>query len=198
MQLDHADKQLDNHAEGKQRKAQLEAGYHDSGYRTGWQVLCNSAAAFVACVIWSAKFTPDALPWSLFAQVRGPDVYRSDEWCPVSPTIAGGLSRALVFATLGRVSGILCVMLTYNVHPLASSRVASGTHLARNWAFFRAPHLSLSRLSRRYLQGRTARSLSGERSRLELAEALLDSHNSRAWSWKTAFAEPSGRRCSPR
>jgi len=88
--------------QGKQRKTQLEAGYHGSGYRTGWQVLCNSAAALVACVIWSIKFTPHALPWSLFVQTRGANLYDSDGWCPLSPTVADGLSRALVFATLGQ------------------------------------------------------------------------------------------------
>lgn len=100
---------VDEHAEeGKQRKAQLEAGYHGSGHRTGWQVLCNSLAAFIACVVWSMKFTPDAVPWSFLARAihvpRSPDVYHSDGWCPVSPAVAGGLSRALVFVTLGCVS----------------------------------------------------------------------------------------------
>lgn len=60
------------------------------------------------CVIWSLKFTPDALPWSFLARAihvpRGPDLYHSDSWCPVSPAVADGLTRALVFVTLGCVS----------------------------------------------------------------------------------------------
>jgi hypothetical protein len=93
--------------EGKKRKAQLEAGYHGSGYRNGWQVVCNSLATFVACIVWSVMFTPDALPWSLFVRAfnvpLGTDVYDSNGWCPTSPAVANGLSRALVFATLGCV-----------------------------------------------------------------------------------------------
>lgn len=195
-------RRLDEYAkEGKQRKAQLEAGYHGSGNRTGWQVLCNSLAAFVACVIWSVKFTPDALPWSLLARAvhvpRGPEVYDSNNWCPVSPAIADGLSRALVFVTLGCVCHALCVMY-FPTSPLANSLAASETRLPRNWAFCRAHHLSLSRRSRKCLQGRMVGSLSEARSRQPLVDALLGLLNSSVWSWKTPLAEPSGRSCSPR
>ncbi|KAG6373576.1 integral membrane protein DUF92-domain-containing protein [Boletus reticuloceps] len=116
---------LDKHTEGKQRKAQLEAGYQGSGYRTGWQVLCNSLAAVVACVIWSVRFTPDVLPWSLFARglyaPRGPDVYHSDGWCPVSPAVAGGLSQTLVLATLGQFACCLGDTLASELGILSSS-----------------------------------------------------------------------------
>jgi len=36
---------------GKERKARLEDGYHDAGYRSGWQVLSNSATAFAAAFV---------------------------------------------------------------------------------------------------------------------------------------------------
>ncbi|KAF8550713.1 hypothetical protein OG21DRAFT_1419257 [Imleria badia] len=111
--------------QGKQRKAQLEAGYHGSGNRTGWQVLCNSLAAVVACVLWSVKFTPDALPWSFFAQAihvpRGPDVYHNDGWCPMSPTVADGLSRALVLVTMGQFACCLGDTLASELGILSSS-----------------------------------------------------------------------------
>lgn len=184
------------HAEGKQRKAQLEAGYHGSGHRNGWQVLCNSAVTFVACVMWSVKFTPDALPWSLLAPARGPDVYYSDDWCPMSPTVADGLSRALVFATLGCVSDSARVV-SLTAFSQANLRAVSGTRSPRNWAFCRVPHPSSSRPSRRCLRGQTARSLLGARSRRALAGASSGLHSLRVWSWKTALAEPSGRGCSP-
>ena len=65
-------------------------------------------------MIWSLIFTPDALPWSLLARAihvpRGPDVYYSDGWCPMSPAVADGLSRALVFVTLGCVSHTACAI----------------------------------------------------------------------------------------
>ncbi|KAH7886648.1 integral membrane protein DUF92-domain-containing protein [Phlebopus sp. FC_14] len=90
---------------GKRRKAQLEEGFQDAGNRTGWQVVCNSLVAFIASIVWSSTFAPDVLPWSLVAHTlrtpRGP-VYVSDSWCPMSPTVFDGWSRALVFATLGQ------------------------------------------------------------------------------------------------
>ncbi|KAF5348292.1 hypothetical protein D9756_010515 [Leucocoprinus leucothites] len=46
---------------GKQRKAKLEPGYHEAGYRTGWQVLSNSAAGIVVAVLWNGMFVPDSV-----------------------------------------------------------------------------------------------------------------------------------------
>ncbi|KAF9242790.1 integral membrane protein DUF92-domain-containing protein [Melanogaster broomeanus] len=109
---------------GKKRKAQLEAGFHDAGYRTGWQVLCNTFPAFVASIVWSVRFTPDSVPWSFLAHAvnvpRGP-IYTSDTWCPLSPTISDGLSRALIFATLGQFACCLGDTLASELGILSSS-----------------------------------------------------------------------------
>ncbi|KAF9442918.1 hypothetical protein P691DRAFT_680567 [Macrolepiota fuliginosa MF-IS2] len=91
---------------GKQRKAKLEDGYHEAGYRTGWQVLCNSASGVVAAVFWNALFVPgSAQAWIVRRVVTVPvyagTVYSETDWCPLDGKIAGGWSRALVFAALG-------------------------------------------------------------------------------------------------
>ncbi|KAF9006939.1 integral membrane protein DUF92-domain-containing protein [Cyathus striatus] len=95
---------------GKKRKAQLEEGYHEAGYRSGWQVLCNSASAFVAAFVWNAVFAPGSvhakLDGILGINVQGligiKNAPRYDaSWCPVDGSIAGGLSRMLLFAALG-------------------------------------------------------------------------------------------------
>ncbi|KAF8966823.1 integral membrane protein DUF92-domain-containing protein [Flammula alnicola] len=99
---------------GKKRKAQLEDGYQEAGYRTGWQVLCNSASAFVAAFLWNAAFEPTSIHAAI-ANVVGINVRTSllhlkypviydrsvDGWCPLSGAIANGWSRALVLASLG-------------------------------------------------------------------------------------------------
>ncbi|OJA20971.1 hypothetical protein AZE42_09176 [Rhizopogon vesiculosus] len=93
---------------GKKRKAQLEDGYQDAGYRSGTQVLCNSFAAFLASGLWCIVFAPDALPWNLVTSYIQPSLalvekvpYENGEWCPLDVTISNGLSRALMFAVLG-------------------------------------------------------------------------------------------------
>ncbi|KAG9312607.1 integral membrane protein DUF92-domain-containing protein [Chiua virens] len=114
--------------QGKQRKAQLEAGHHGAGYRTGWQVLCNTLAVFVACVIWSMKFTSHAFPYSLLARAvhvpRGLDTYDSDNWCPTSPAVADGLTRALFFATLG------CVFAENNTGAILTHNIGTSSQFA--------------------------------------------------------------------
>ena len=94
-------------SDGKSLKSVLEDGFHEAGYRSAWQVLCNSFAAFIATVIWSALFAPGSIPWVVASKwnLGGADAvsYASGGWCPLSPQISGGASRALVFAALGSV-----------------------------------------------------------------------------------------------
>lgn len=109
---------------GKKRKAQLEEGFQDSGYRTGWQVLCNSIAAFIASIIWSVTFTPNVLPWSLVPSVlhaEGP-LYDTESWCPLSASISNGLSRALLFIVLGQFACCLGDTLASELGILSTSR----------------------------------------------------------------------------
>ncbi|KAH6914310.1 integral membrane protein DUF92-domain-containing protein [Coprinopsis sp. MPI-PUGE-AT-0042] len=98
---------------GKKQKAQLEDHYHEAGYRTGWQVLSNSAAALIAAFAWNAIFVPSSLQATLSAVLgldfsellRTPATSAYDRgssgWCPLDVTIADGWSRLLVFAVVG-------------------------------------------------------------------------------------------------
>lgn len=92
--------------DGHKRKAQLEEGFQNAGYRNGWQVLCNSVAAFFATIVWSVRFAPNVLPWSLLAfsngSPQGP-LYDGESWCPLSKHLDNGLSRAMLFVVLGYV-----------------------------------------------------------------------------------------------
>jgi len=99
---------------GKDRKSRLEEGYHEAGYRNGWQVLSNSATAFMAAFMWNATFAPSSLHASL-AKLLGIDLGRTvlrlhevnisdGTWCPLSNTVANGWSRILIFAALGHFS----------------------------------------------------------------------------------------------
>lgn len=107
---------------GKKRKAQLEEGFQDAGYRTGWQVLCNSVAALTAAVVWSVTFAPNVLPWSLLPSVlpQGP-LYDSEGWCPLSANISNGLSRALLFIVLGQFACCLGDTLASELGILSTS-----------------------------------------------------------------------------
>jgi hypothetical protein len=95
------------HVDGKSLKATLEEGFHEAGYRSAWQVLCNSFAAFIATVIWSVLFAPRSIPWTVASAlnlgVAETSSYTPDEWCPLSRHVSDGASRALLFATLGSV-----------------------------------------------------------------------------------------------
>ncbi|KAG0707274.1 integral membrane protein DUF92-domain-containing protein [Suillus ampliporus] len=93
---------------GKKRKVQLEDDYQEAGYRSGAQVLCNSFTGFLASGLWCIAFAPDTFPWSLVNSythsgsllVEGAS-YKDDQWCPLDVTVSSGLSRALIFVTLG-------------------------------------------------------------------------------------------------
>ncbi|EKM77260.1 hypothetical protein AGABI1DRAFT_115410 [Agaricus bisporus var. burnettii JB137-S8] len=71
---------------GKQRKAKLEEGYQEAGYRSGWQVLCNSVCGVAAAVMWNAMFGVE---------------YDSSKWCPLDREVGNGWSRMLLFVALG-------------------------------------------------------------------------------------------------
>lgn len=112
--------------DGNKRKAQIEDGHQEAGYRSGWQVLCNSASGLVAAFLWNAAFVPTSIH-SRTANIIGVDisatilhletrvVYDNNEWCPLSRTVANGWSRTLVLSVLGYVPvGVTSVeMLTY-------------------------------------------------------------------------------------
>ncbi|KIL60024.1 hypothetical protein M378DRAFT_956113 [Amanita muscaria Koide BX008] len=94
---------------GKKRKTQLEQEYHEAGYRSGWQVLCNSLSALVAVTLWNAYFVPGSIHGLLVKGIgfkvptSGP-IYGAGAWCPTERTIGSGLSRFLFFAVLGQFS----------------------------------------------------------------------------------------------
>jgi uncharacterized membrane protein len=66
-------------------------------------VICNSLAAFFACVAWNVMFVDKSLHrrvlWSYHGDVN--QIEYDGQWCPVDVDVAGGLSRVLMFATLG-------------------------------------------------------------------------------------------------
>ncbi|CAE7091396.1 unnamed protein product [Rhizoctonia solani] len=92
---------------GKQLKGKLEEGHDMNGYRSGWQVLCNSFMALVASCLWGALFAPE----SIHAYLFGPFIPSLVSWnqtdldmgmvCPMSPQVGGGWSRTLVLVVLG-------------------------------------------------------------------------------------------------
>ena len=92
---------------GKSRKAQLEEGHQEAGYRNATQVYCNSFSALLATLLWSAAFVPDSLASQVLPSVFvvPGQSYSSAEWCPISPHVTSGLSRALLLASLGCVQG---------------------------------------------------------------------------------------------
>jgi len=88
---------------GKSRKAQLEEGHQEAGHRNASQVFCNSFSALAATLLWSAAFVPNSLASQLLPSllVVPGRPYVSTEWCPVSPQVTSGWSRALILVSLG-------------------------------------------------------------------------------------------------
>lgn len=94
---------------GKALKGKLEEGHQEAGYRTAWQVLCNSFSAFLASLLWTGLFTKDSflrtlLPLQLAIAAR---TYNSGLRCPVDDSFGQGWSRFLLFASLGSVTSKL-------------------------------------------------------------------------------------------
>ncbi|KAF8152309.1 integral membrane protein DUF92-domain-containing protein [Crassisporium funariophilum] len=121
--------------DGKKRKALLEDGYHDAGYRSGWQVLCNSVSGLVAAFLWNAAFAPTSIQRAItnwislditksLLQLENRVIYNSssNDWCPLSETPARGWSRALVFACLGHFACCLGDTLASELGILSTSR----------------------------------------------------------------------------
>ncbi|KZT74127.1 hypothetical protein DAEQUDRAFT_742778 [Daedalea quercina L-15889] len=87
---------------GKQLKAQLEDGHQEAGYRSAAQVLCNSASAFAASLVWNALFVRRSVLGSVLRDALPlQEPYDFGTWCPLTPPAAASWSRPLLFVTLG-------------------------------------------------------------------------------------------------
>ncbi|EIN04469.1 hypothetical protein PUNSTDRAFT_108231 [Punctularia strigosozonata HHB-11173 SS5] len=113
---------------GKALKRSYEEGYEDAGYRDWMQVLCNSGSALVCATVWASSFAPGWLgglsdPLGRVIGVKpGKVAYKPEEWCPVSSDVANGLSRALLFGTLGHFACCLGDTLASELGILSKSR----------------------------------------------------------------------------
>jgi len=70
----------------------------EAGYRSGWQVFCNSCWALLAVTGWNATYVPGSIHALLTGGGFGDErSYDGDKWCAVG----GGWSKGLVFVVLG-------------------------------------------------------------------------------------------------
>ncbi|TEB37383.1 hypothetical protein FA13DRAFT_1752195 [Coprinellus micaceus] len=133
---------------GKKQKTKLEDGYQEAGYRSGWQVLSNSAAGVLATFLWNTIFVPSSLHAKIAKSLglnvpealgltavpsydRGPN-----GWCPIERE---GYSKVLLFAVLGHFSCCLGDTLASELGILSRSqprlittfrKVPAGTNVA--------------------------------------------------------------------
>jgi len=90
---------------GKASKSNLEDTSDAAGYRTAFQVLCNSLPAFAAARIWSGMFVSTAdvvlLPptWVAYGVP-----FDNTKYCPISSSYGHGWSRTLILAALGQLA----------------------------------------------------------------------------------------------
>ena len=98
---------------GKALKSQLEDGHQEAGYRTAWQVLCNSFSALIASVFWTGLFVPESYIYVLLPPflAQHKSTYTSSQWCPMDSSVqaGSGWSRSLLLAMLGFVCLCLSV-----------------------------------------------------------------------------------------
>ncbi|KAF4572495.1 TMEM19 family protein [Pleurotus pulmonarius] len=110
---------------GKQKKKLLEDGYEEAGYRSGWQVLCNSVWALIASIVWTVSFMPDSfesvLVKSLGVNSTSNTMY-DGAWCPLDKAIEGGWSRALLMGVLGHFACCLGDTLASELGILSKSK----------------------------------------------------------------------------
>ncbi|KAF8634316.1 hypothetical protein AX15_000977 [Amanita polypyramis BW_CC] len=103
---------------GKKKKAQVEEGYHEAGYRSSWQVLCNSICALIATTLWNIYFVPGGA----HAYLGQSHAYGEELWCPTDKDVGGGLSRMLFYVVLGQFGCCLGDTLASELGILSPSR----------------------------------------------------------------------------
>ncbi|KAF9466690.1 integral membrane protein DUF92-domain-containing protein [Collybia nuda] len=113
---------------GKKRKVGYEEGYQEAGYRSGWQVLCNSLSALIAASVWNATYVPGSVQAHILSGLVKPEgrAYTPNGWCVVGDD---KWSRGLVFATLGHFACCLGDTLASELGILSKSEPRLITNL---------------------------------------------------------------------